>query len=116
MQIFSFTDHKEKEISLCPVLGKVQAEVHNGPCPKHLQKPHRKELKISFIGSTPFIKYRPIGGSEFLLVKILAKKYKFFPKYIPEKSFDVVRKNGTFHGMFYRVRVQIEFLNKSLKT
>ena len=101
------TDQKGKAIWLCPFLGKVHVEAHNGPCPKHMQKPQGKELKVSFIGMTPFIKYGPVGGSEFLLVKILAEKYNFFPKYIPEKSFDMVQKNGTFHGMFYRVRMKI---------
>ena len=101
------TGEKENIISLCPVLGQVHAELHDGPCPKDLKKPQGKELKVSFIGISPFVQYSPIGGSEFLLVKILADKYNFFPKYIPEKSADMVQKNGTFHGMFYRVRVKI---------
>ena len=81
-----------------------------------MQKPQGKELKVSFIGITPFIKYGPVGGSEFLLVNILAEKYNFFPKYIPEKRVDMVQKNGTFHGMFYRVRMKINCRRNSLKT
>ena len=52
----------------------------------------------------PYISYNPIGGSEILIVKILANKFKFIPKYIPETSYDAVNQNGTFSGMMHRVR------------
>ena len=73
-----------------------------------MQKPHGKEINISFIGVKPYITYNPIGGTEFLIVKILANKFKFIPKFIPEKSYDIVNHNGTPYGMFHRVRGTIK--------
>ena len=90
--------------SLCPVLGETYAQIHNGSCQVKLQMPHGKELKISFIGTKPYINYNPIGGSEFLVVNILAEKFKFRPKFIPEKAFDIVKQNSTVFGMLHRVR------------
>ena len=49
-----------------------------------------------------------LGCTEFLIVKILANKFKFIPKFIPEKSYDMVNYNGTLSGMFHRVRVTIK--------
>ena len=57
----------------------------------------------------PFISYNPVGGSDFLVVKILAKKFGFSPKFIPEKSYDIVRNNSTTYGMLYRVRKKEHF-------
>ena len=74
--------------SLCPVLGKKYAILYNGSCPKHLQQPYQKELPISFIGLPPYIKYSPFGGSDPLIVAIMAKKFGFKPKYLPAKSVD----------------------------
>ena len=91
-------------MSLCPVLGKEYPQVYNGSCPWHLQSPFGKKLNTSFIGFEPYIKYRPkLGGSEFEVITILAKKFKFLPHFIPEKSFDSVKINGTTSGMVYRV-------------
>ena len=64
----------------------------------------RKELRISFIGLKPFITYNPIGGSDFLVLNLLAKKYGFIPKLIPEVRYDDVEVNGTIlHGSIHRV-------------
>ena len=101
-------DGKNVITCLCPVLGKTYAHTYNGMCPDHFQKPYRKELKVSFIGIRPYINYDPIGGTDFLIVKILAEKFRFKPKFIPEKAFDMVEQNGTSHGMLHRVRVRIE--------
>ena len=101
-------DGNNATTSLCPVLGKTHAQTYNGLCPDHFQKPHGKELKISFIGTGPYINYNPIGGSEFLLVKILAEKFKFTPKFIAERSYDIIEQNGTFYGMLHRVRFRNE--------
>ena len=89
---------------LCPVLGKVYAEISRVLCPSELQYPMGKTLLISFIGISPFIKYKPIGGSEFLVIKILAQKFGFFPKFVPERAFDVTKANGTIYGMVHRVK------------
>ena len=95
--------------SLCPTLGKTNAEPYSGQCPKHLQSPYGKELRISFIGSKPYISYDPVGGSDFLVVETLAKKFTFSPKFIPERSYDMVRNNGTTYGMLYQVRNEEPF-------
>ena len=62
-------------------------------------------MPISFIGLTPFIKYNPLGGSEFLVTQILAEKFGFLPKFVPERAFDVTTANGTTFGMVHRVRL-----------
>ena len=92
--------------SLCPVLGKMFAEVRQGLCPLILQHPVGKKIPISFIGTQPYIKYTPtIGGSEFLVVKMLAKKYRFLPDFKPERAFDVTKKNGSTYGMVWSVSI-----------
>ena len=96
-----------KMTSLCPTLGKKYVQIHQGFCPLHLQKPANKELKIFFIGAHPFVKYPKdfgkLGGSEFLVMKLLAKKHKFTPHFLPAKSFDIVETNGTKHGLMHQV-------------
>ena len=99
----SFAEGESKRTFLCPTLGKTHAVLHNRSCPKELQNPNGKELKISFIGASPFISYRPVGGSDIVLVYMLAEKFKFIPKFIPERSFDLVVINRTTYGMLYRV-------------
>ena len=74
--------------SLCPALGKKYATLFEGSCPKHLQQPYQKELPISFIGLPPYIKYSPFGGSDPLIVGIMANKFGFKPKYVPAMSVD----------------------------
>ena len=100
----SFADEKSKETSLCPILGETHAVSYNGTCPNHLQNPSGKELKISFIGFIPYIAYNPVGGSDILVVSILAKKFGFLPKFIPARSFDTITTNATTYGMLHRVR------------
>ena len=89
--------------SLCPTLGKVYAEKHRGVCPKHLQEPAGKTLKVSFIGSQPYIAYNPIRGSDFIVTNLLAKKFQFFPKYSPARSWGIVKENDTSYGMVHWV-------------
>ena len=80
-----------------------------GLCPWILKHPIGKRIPISFIGPEPYIKYRPtIGGSEFLVIKSLAQKFRFLPDFKPERSFDVTKKNGTTSGMVWSVRKQSE--------
>ena len=81
------------------------AEVRPGLCPWILQHPVGKKITISFIGTQPYIKYRPtIGGSEFLVIKMLAEKFRFLPDFKPERAFDVTKKNGSTYGMVWSVR------------
>ena len=98
----------EVKTHLCPVLGKTFAEVHYDSCLPEMQHPNGKTLPISFIGIVPYIKYNPFGGSEPLVIQILAKKHGFQPNFIPEKAFDTSRQgkwkaNGTAYGMLHRV-------------
>ena len=78
--------------------------MYDDSCPSSLDSPEGKKLKISFIGISPYITYNPVGGSDFDWIRILAKKFKFTPRFIPEKSYDPVKVNGTTFGMFHRVR------------
>ena len=92
-----------KTTSLCPVLGKMHVQVYNGMCPWHTESPLQKEIKVSFIGGRPYIIYSPIGGSDFILTRLFAKKHGFIPKFIPARSVGVVKSNGTTSGMFHLV-------------
>ena len=101
-----FADGSWVPTSLCPTLGKMYAELHVGVCPSHLQSPFGKTLNISFIGLPPYVNYNPIGGSEFVVTQLLAKKFRFIPKFIPAKSWDTYRQdNKTIYGMVHQVRV-----------
>ena len=102
--------------SLCPALGKKYALIYQGTCPVHLQEPANKELQIFYIGMDPFIQYPKhygkLGGSEFMVMKLLAKKHKFTPILRPAKSFDIVKTNGTQYGLVYQVKMKPD-LNKT---
>ena len=89
--------------SLCPTLGKMYAQEYMGVCPLHFQEPFGKTVNISFIGISPYITYNPIGGSAFIVTKLLAKKFQFIPKYIPARSWDKVEMNHTTFGMVHWV-------------
>ena len=102
-QIIFLVDGSWGLTSLCPTLGKMNAQEHIGVCPLHLQEPFGKTLNISFIGAPPFITYNPIGGSDFIVMNLLAKKFHFIPKYIPARSWDKVEKNNRTFGMLHRV-------------
>ena len=87
------------------------AQEYSGLCPWHFQEPFGKTLNISFIGPPPLITYNPIGGSEFIVLALLAKKFQFIPKYNPAQSWDAVEdKNGINLGMVNLVSHDI--LNK----
>ena len=90
--------------SLCPKLGKMYAEEFNGSCPPHMKEPSGKTLNISFIGVPPYVTYNPLGGSEFLVIKILAKKFSFIPKFIHAKSTDPYADNKASSSMVYQVK------------
>ena len=86
-------------------MGKEFAEISEVVCQSQLQNPYGKTLQISCIGIIPFIKRNPFGGSEPLVIKLLAEKFGFTPKFVPEKAFDITKVNGTTFGMVYRVRL-----------
>ena len=89
---------------MCPVLGKNFAEEYRGICPSQVQEPFQKTLNISFFGVPPYINYNPVGGSDFLVTKLLAEKFKFIPKFIPAKSWDSYQEKKTTYGMVHWVR------------
>ena len=99
-----FSGNGSRKTYLCPVLGKAHAEIHHDKCLSELQHPNGKTLPISFIGIVPYIKHIPFGGSEPLVIKMLAKKYGFLPNFVPERAYDVTKVNGTTYGMVHRVR------------
>ena len=86
------------------MLGQKNAVSYHGQCPKHFQKPYGKTLNVSFIGTGPYIIYKPLSGSEFHVVRLLAERFKFVPKFIPAKSVDIVEQNGTKFGLLHQVR------------
>ena len=65
----------------------------------HFQEPHGKTLKISFIGSPPYVTYHPLGGSAFIVAELLAKKFQFNPIYNQAQSWDIIEKHNTTFGM-----------------
>ena len=93
------------QYALCPALGKVTAQFVKGECPGHLQSPFGKQIKVSFIGTRPFVvTYNPVGGSDFHVIKLLAKKFKFIPRFIPERRIDAtIFPNGTKYGLIHSV-------------
>ena len=86
-------------------MGQSYAEISEVRCVSELQHPRGKTIPVSFIGIPPFIKLNPLGGSELLVTQILAEKFGFLPKLIPERAFDVTKINGTTYGMVHRVRL-----------
>ena len=64
-----------------------------------MQEPFGKTLRISVLGMPPHIIYDPLlGGTSFLVTKIVAKKLSFIPKFIPAMNndayFDQVRNSN----------------------
>ena len=80
--IFCFLDNISKTTYLCSVLGSPYAEIHDKQCLPEMRLPNGKILPISFIGIIPYIKYKPFGGSEPLVIQMLARKYGFIPHFI----------------------------------
>ena len=102
--VSTFPGNVSRTTYLCPELGKSYPVIHNIKCHPNMRSPNGKTLPISFIGIVPYIKQNPFGGSENLVIKMLAMKYGFLPRFIPEKTFDVTMANGTTFGMVHRVR------------
>ena len=75
-----------------------------GECKKQTNGLYGKTLNVSFFGPEPFITYNPVGGSDFLIVKLMSKQLKFTPNFISEESFD---------KMVYRVSFLISSVHNS---
>ena len=95
--------NESKTTYLCPVLGKRYAQVQQDKCQAKMKNLAKTTLPITYIGIMPYVKHNPFGGSESLVIKILAEKFGFLTKFVPERAFDVTKKNGTTFGMVYRV-------------
>ena len=72
--------------SLCPVLGERHAQIVIGLCKKNFQNPLRKKINISFYYAPFWSTNPPLGGSDFLLIKLLARKSGFIPKFVHERN------------------------------
>ena len=86
-------------------MGKRYAQIINGACPKHAEDPRGKVLNVTWAVTPPFVlARRPGHGSDFLVVKLFAKKFGFTPKFLREEIFDIEKSNGTSYGMIHRVK------------
>ena len=94
---FSPPTDKSDIHSLCPALGKRHALVVKGLCPSNLQNPLGKDINVSFCLHVPFAKPDPDGGSDFLSVKLLARKFRFNPRLIFERIVDSNSSDGLIH-------------------
>ena len=94
-----------RSTSLCPVLGRKHAQVFIGMCPLHTIHPFGKKLQISFLGGRPYITYDPLGGTDFILTRLLVKKHGFIPTFIPAKTNDIVKSNRTISRLWHWVRM-----------
>ena len=92
-------------------MGQRYAQIYDGLCPEDAQNPVGKSIQISFIGPPPHITYQPIGGSDFLIIGLLAKKLKFLPKFVPEQSYDIVNVNGMTFGKVHAVGKSVDVYN-----
>ena len=74
--------------SLCLVLGERHALIVTGLCKEKFQNPMRKKINISFYYAPFWSTNPPLGGSDFLLIKLLARKSGFIPKFIHERNIE----------------------------
>ena len=85
------TDDNAKH-SLCPVLGKRHGQAFTGSCPQHLQNSFSKEFNVSFSLTPPYSMPSPVGGvsgSDFQIIKLLARKSGFIPRFIYEARSEI---------------------------
>ena len=73
-------DNLKQISSVCPVLGEKHAKLHARKCPKDLQSPKEKTLKITYynIGDHIYVKPTdPATGCDISVMDILADKFDF---------------------------------------
>ena len=76
-------------------------------CPTSLQNPRGKVIPISVVGVHPFVVYDEakewVGGTEFQVVDVYAKKFGFTPKFMTSTGYDnegsVVDMVRTIHSL-----------------
>ena len=85
-------DEEPKVTSLCPALTKKFSVLVSGMCPSNLQDPHGKVIPISVIGVYPYVVYGEdrewVGGTEFQVIDVYAKKFGFTPKLMRATGYD----------------------------
>ena len=77
----------------------------SGMCPSDLQNPRGKVIPISVIGAYPFVIYGKdkewVGGTEFQVIDVYAKKFGFTPEYMRASGYgSVVDMVGTVFKSF----------------
>ena len=80
-------------------MGRKHAIVFKGLCPYHLQIPFGKEINVSFYPSFPFSIPSLASGSDFLTLKLLAKKFGFIPRFKVEKFADAIGNDGMIYSV-----------------
>ena len=82
-----------------PSLGKRHALVFRDFCPYDLQNPFGKEINVSFFMSPPFSMPSPASGSDFLILKLLARKFGLVPRFNVEKFGDSIGNDGLIYSV-----------------
>ena len=107
-----YTEHRGVETSICPTLGQHFPEFREGSCTPDLKRPEGKTIPVSVLGAIwPFVMYGAdprfggeiSGGTDFLFVELLAKKFKFTPSFITEKHTLKVNEDGSKEGLIHKV-------------
>ena len=84
--------NEPKVTSLCPALTKKYSVLIPGMCPSNLQNPRGKVIPISVIGVYPYVVYGEdkewVGGTEFQVIDVYAKKFGFTPKLMRATGYD----------------------------
>ena len=79
-------------ISLCSSLANKYSVPRNGTCPSSLQDPRGKIIPVSVMGVYPYIisgkDKKWMGGTEFEVTDVYAKKFAFTPKFVRATGFD----------------------------
>ena len=90
--------------SLCPELGKKQSVIKPGICPSNMQQSTGKKLTIAVVGPAPYVitnkEKEWVGGAEFQIMDIYAKKFGFKPKFIMAPAAE--NKGGLVDMVWYR--------------
>ena len=78
--------------SLCPSLANKYSVLRSGTCPSSLQNPRGKVIPVSVLGVYPYIisgkDKKWMGGTEFEVTEVYAKKFAFTPKFVRASGFD----------------------------
>ena len=72
-----------------------------GFCPSDLQNPSGKEINVSFCLQPPFAitGHNPVGGSDLLTLRLLARKFGFIPRFILKKFVDSNGPDDLIHSV-----------------